>query len=141
MFKPIPIIGLEIHIEVNTKSKVFSSGAVSFKADPNSLNTVYDLGFPGTLPVLNKQVVIKAIQVCNALKMKIDNELHFDRKNYFYSDLPKGYQITQHKRPIGTNGFLEIELDKEGLNIIGIILNSPLTNLRLCLIIAKLLNQ
>ena len=111
MFKPT--IGLEIHVEMNTKSKVFSSGEVSFKANPNSLNTVYDLAFPGTLPILNKQVVINAIQVCNALKMKISNELRFDRKNYFYSDLPKGYQITQHEKPIGTDGFLEIKSEEK----------------------------
>ncbi|MBP5301336.1 MAG: Asp-tRNA(Asn)/Glu-tRNA(Gln) amidotransferase subunit GatB [Bacilli bacterium] len=105
-----PTIGLEIHVAMNTKSKVFSTGAVSLSRAPNSLDNVYDLAFPGVLPVLNKQVVINAIQVCYALNMTIDKELHFDRKNYFYSDLPKGYQITQHVRPIGINGFLNISL-------------------------------
>ena len=101
-------IGLEIHVEMKTKSKMFSASPVGFMQEPNTLTTPYDLAFPGTLPIPNKQAVINAIRVCNALHMNIDHELHFDRKNYFYSDLPKGYQITQDKRPIGSNGYLDV---------------------------------
>ena len=103
------VIGLEIHVEMKTKSKMFSSSPVTFGLDANTETTIVDFAFPGTMPVVNKQAVINAIRVCNALHMSIDNELHFDRKNYFYSDLPKGFQITQDKRPIGREGYLEIE--------------------------------
>ena len=106
-----PVIGLEIHVELKTKSKMFSNGPVLFGAEPNTLVVPLDMGFPGTMPVVNKEAVIYAIRVSNALHMKIDHELHFDRKNYFYSDLPKGYQITQNLRPIGSDGYLEIEVD------------------------------
>lgn len=105
------VIGLEIHVELKTKSKMFSSGPVSYGKEPNSQTVPLDMGCPGTLPTVNKEGVIFAIRVCNALHMSIDNELHFDRKNYFYSDLPKGYQITQDRRPIGSNGYLTIEVD------------------------------
>ncbi len=106
-------IGLEIHVEMKTKSKMFSSSPISFGAEPNTLTTPYDLAFPGVLPLPNKQAVINAIQVSHALHMKIDHELHFDRKNYFYSDLPKGYQITQNDRPIGSDGYLDIVVDNK----------------------------
>lgn len=105
------VIGLEIHVELKTKSKMFSSGPVSYGKEPNSQTVPLDLGFPGTLPTVNKEGVVFAIRVSNALHMKIDNELHFDRKNYFYSDLPKGYQITQDRRPIGSDGYLTIEIN------------------------------
>lgn len=105
------VIGLEIHVELKTKSKMFSSGPVTYGKEPNSQTVPLDLGCPGTLPTVNKEGVIYAIRVSNALHMNIDNELHFDRKNYFYSDLPKGYQITQDRRPIGSDGFLTIEVD------------------------------
>jgi len=105
-----PVIGLEIHVELKTKSKMFSSSPVAYGKEVNSQTTPLDFGFPGTLPTVNKEGVVYAIRVCNALHMSIDNELHFDRKNYFYSDLPKGYQITQDKRPIGSNGFLTINV-------------------------------
>ena len=108
-----PVIGLEIHVELKTKSKMFSTAPVAYGKEPNTLCAPLDMAFPGTLPTVNKEAVIYAIRVSNALHMKIDNELHFDRKNYFYSDLPKGYQITQDRRPIGSNGYLEIEVDGE----------------------------
>lgn len=98
------IIGLEIHVGMKTKSKMFSSAPVSFGKEPNTLVSPFDMAFPGTMPTVNKQGVINAIRVCHALHMDIDDELWFDRKNYFYSDLPKGYQITQKRRPIGKNG-------------------------------------
>ena len=106
-----PVIGLEIHVELKTKSKMFSTAPVAYGKEPNTLCAPLDMAFPGTLPTVNKEGVIFAIRVSNALHMKIDNELHFDRKNYFYSDLPKGFQITQDRRPIGSDGYLEIEVD------------------------------
>ena len=103
------IIGLEIHVEMKTKSKMFSDAPVTFGDLPNTNVSPVDMAFPGTLPTVNKQAVVNAIRVCNALHMSIDRELHFDRKNYFYSDLPKGYQITQQFRPIGSDGYLCID--------------------------------
>ncbi|MCI6789276.1 MAG: Asp-tRNA(Asn)/Glu-tRNA(Gln) amidotransferase subunit GatB [Mollicutes bacterium] len=105
------IIGLEIHVEMKTKSKMFSPAPINFSDDPNTDVTLLDMAFPGTMPVVNKEAVRNAIRMCNALHMHIDQELWFDRKNYFYSDLPKGYQITQQDRPIGSEGYLEIEID------------------------------
>ena len=102
------IIGLELHVEMKTKSKLFSSAPVAFGAKPNTQTLPFDMAFPGSMPLINKQAVINAIRVCNALNMTIDDELWFDRKNYFYSDLPKGYQITQQRRPIGSYGHLSI---------------------------------
>ena len=114
------VIGIEIHIELNTKSKCFSPVANDFHGPVNQLICPIDLGYPGTLPLLNQAVVIKAIKLAKALKMQIDHELHFDRKNYYYTDLPKGFQITQQFRPIGKNGQLELDLGayqkKCGLN-------------------------
>lgn len=106
------VIGLEIHVEMKTKSKMFSNGKVEYGDEPNTNIVPLDLAFPGTLPTVNKQAVINAIRVCHALHMEIDDLICFDRKNYFYSDLPKGYQITQQFRPIGKNGYLEIETSK-----------------------------
>lgn len=108
-----PVIGLEIHVQMKTKSKMFSSSPNSFSRFPNSEVTPFDMAFPGMMPVVNKQAVINAIRVANALHMNIDHTLHFDRKNYFYADLPKGFQITQQRRPIGSNGYLMIK-DKDG---------------------------
>lgn len=105
------VIGIEIHVEMKTISKMFSSAPVTFGDDPNTRLMPLDMAFPGTMPVVNKQAVINAIRVSNALHMSIDKELWFDRKNYFYSDLPKGYQITQQARPIGSEGYLIIEVD------------------------------
>ncbi|MFA6942308.1 MAG: Asp-tRNA(Asn)/Glu-tRNA(Gln) amidotransferase subunit GatB [Bacilli bacterium] len=105
------VIGLEIHIEMKTKSKMFSSAPIDFNAAPNSLVNAVDMAFPGIMPVVNKQAVINAIRVSNALHMTIDHMIVFDRKNYFYSDLPKGYQITQDKRPIGRDGYLEVKVN------------------------------
>jgi len=113
------VIGLEIHVEMNTKSKMFSPAPVTFGTAPNSATLPIDLAHPGTMPTLNKQAVINAIRVCSALHMDIDRELWFDRKNYFYSDLPKGYQITQNERPIGKNGHIYVtgEFGRRRINI------------------------
>ena len=109
------VVGLELHIQMKTKSKMFSSAPVTFGSEPNTETVPFDLAFPGTMPVVNKQAVINAIRVCHALHMRIDDELWFDRKNYFYSDLPKGYQITQERRPIGSNGYLDINSQRIGV--------------------------
>ncbi len=113
------VIGLEIHVQMKTKSKMFSNAPVSYGAYPNCEVALLDMAFPGTMPVVNMQAVINGIRVANALHMSIDNELWFDRKNYFYSDLPKGYQITQNARPIGHDGYLEIKTSK-GIKKIGV---------------------
>lgn len=107
------IIGVEIHIELNTKTKAFSSAANTFAAKPNTQVSAIDAGYPGTVPSLNQEVVISAIKLAHALNMKIDSLLRFDRKNYFYPDLPKGYQITQFYHPIGKEGKLEINFDNK----------------------------
>ena len=103
-----PVIGIEIHVELKTKSKMFSRGPVTFGQMPNTETVAYDLGYPGVMPVVNKQAVRYGIMLSEALHMNISKTLYFDRKNYFYSDLPKGYQITQQDHPIGSEGYLEI---------------------------------
>lgn len=107
------VIGLEVHCELKTNSKMFSGAPVTFGEEPNTKINEVDMGMTGTMPVLNKRGVEFAIRVCHALHMEIDELLCFDRKNYYYSDLPKGFQITQDKRPIGRNGYLDIEVDGE----------------------------
>ena len=104
-------IGVEIHISLNTKSKMFSSSKNNFNDPPNTNISPVDVGYPGALPVLNKEAVIKAIKLAKALKMEINDTLYFDRKNYYYPDLPKGFQITQHENPVAKNGKLKV-LDK-----------------------------
>lgn len=111
------VIGIEIHVEMKTKSKMFSPAPVLFGAEPNTLVCPLDIAFPGTMPVVNKQAVINAIRVSNALHMSIDDELWFDRKNYFYSDLPKGFQITQNERPIGRDGYVTIKVNGQDKKI------------------------
>jgi len=114
------VIGLEIHVEQKTKSKMFSAAPNSFTRDPNTQVVVYDMAYPGTMPTVNKAAVVNAIRVANALHMEIDRLIRFDRKNYFYADLPKGFQITQQFHPIGREGYLDI-LDRDGnLKRIGI---------------------
>ena len=114
------VIGIEIHLELKTKTKMFSPAPNVFGARPNSNVNVIDMAFPGTMPVLNKKAVEYAIKAATALNCEIDDKLYFDRKNYFYPDLPKGYQITQDKRPIGKNGYVDIFVDgvKKRINIV-----------------------
>lgn len=107
------VIGIEIHVEMKTKSKMFSSSANVFGSEPNTNVSPLDMALPGSMPVVNKKAVENAIRVSHALHMHIDNEIWFDRKNYFYSDLPKGYQITQQHRPIGSEGYVDVEIDGE----------------------------
>ena len=105
------IVGIEIHVEMRTKSKMFSLAPISFGLKPNTEVVAFDMAFPGTMPRVNKEAVKNAIRVSNALHMSIDQEIWFDRKNYFYSDLPKGFQITQQARPIGSEGYLVINVN------------------------------
>lgn len=112
-----PTIGIEIHVELKTKSKMFSSAPVTFGEAPNSETVPFDLAMPGTMPVVNKEAVAYAIKVCTAMHMNIARTLYFDRKNYFYPDLPKGFQITQQFHPIGTDGYIEIQVDGKPVRI------------------------
>lgn len=114
------IIGVENHVELKTNSKMFSPSKVSYGQTPNTLANEIDLAYPGTLPSVNKKGVELAILACNALNMQIDTLLTFDRKNYFYPDLTKGFQITQQFNPIGTNGSLEITLENGNKKVIEI---------------------
>ncbi|MFV0382062.1 MAG: Asp-tRNA(Asn)/Glu-tRNA(Gln) amidotransferase subunit GatB [Breznakia sp.] len=105
------IIGIEIHCELKTKTKMFSGAPISFGKEANTCTNEIDLGMPGTLPAVNKEAVTKAIMACEALHCKIEPLVRFDRKNYYYSDLPKGFQITQQFHPIGEHGYVQIEVD------------------------------
>jgi len=109
----IPKIGLEIHLELATQTKLFCSCKNDpYETEPNKNICEICTGQPGVLPVLNKQAVIYAYSLAKALKMKINNPSYFARKHYFYPDLPKNYQITQHNCPLGENGVLEIFREK-----------------------------
>lgn len=105
------VIGLEVHVELKTESKIFSASPNHFGADPNTNTTVIDLGYPGVLPVLNKKVVDYGMKACMALNCNVATDTKFDRKNYFYPDNPKAYQISQFDQPIGEHGWIEIEVD------------------------------
>ena len=107
----VPTIGIEVHAELKSKSKVYSHSLNSFNSEPNTNVNVIDLGYPGTLPILNKEVIKMALEAALAFHCHINQFMHFDRKNYFYPDLPKGYQITQQDTPIGYDGYLEIEIN------------------------------
>lgn len=105
------VIGLEVHVELKTDSKIFSASPNHFGAEPNTNTTVIDLGYPGVLPVLNKKVVEYGMKAAMALNCEIAPVTKFDRKNYFYPDNPKAYQISQFDKPIGEHGWIEIEVD------------------------------
>lgn len=111
MSEYVPTIGLEVHVEIKSKSKLFSSSANTYGKDTNTSINVVDLAYPGTLPTVNKEIIRQGVRACKVLNCDITRKMHFDRKNYFYPDLPKGYQITQSRTPIGTNGYVEIEVD------------------------------
>ncbi|MCP0913472.1 Asp-tRNA(Asn)/Glu-tRNA(Gln) amidotransferase subunit GatB [Legionella sp. 27cVA30] len=103
------VIGLEVHVQLKTKSKLFSNASVKYGAAPNSQASFIDAGLPGVLPVLNEEAVRMAIKFGLAIAAEINDSSYFERKNYFYPDLPKGYQISQFQRPIISNGQLGIK--------------------------------
>jgi len=105
------VIGLEIHVQLSTKSKLFSGGSTEFGAESNTHVDLIDMGLPGVLPVANREAFYKAIRFGLATGANINQTSTFDRKNYFYPDLPKGYQITQMSKPIVENGSIKIETD------------------------------
>lgn len=108
-----PVIGLEVHVQLGTKSKIFCACAVEFGAEPNKNTCPVCLGWPGSLPVLNRKALEFGIKIGLALNCEINERLKFDRKNYFYPDLPKAYQISQFDQPVNGKGSIEIEF-KDG---------------------------
>ena len=114
------VIGLEIHVQLNTQTKIFSAAPTAYGAAPNTQACAVDLALPGVLPVLNGQAVRKAIQFGLAVDATITDQSVFARKNYFYPDLPKGYQISQFELPIVANGKLEIEREDGSTKVVGI---------------------
>ena len=114
------VIGLEIHVQLNTQSKIFSAAATAYGAQPNTQACAVDLGLPGVLPVLNKEAVAKAAMFGLAVDATINDGSVFDRKNYFYPDLPKGYQISQLAIPIVEHGKLDITLEDGSTKTVGI---------------------
>ena len=114
------VIGLEVHVQLNTHSKIFSGSATTFGSEPNTQASLIDLGMPGVLPVLNKEAVNMAIRFGLGVDADIGSMSIFARKNYFYPDLPKGYQISQFELPIVGKGHLDIILDSETTKRVGI---------------------
>src|SRR5512137_2351205 len=114
------VIGLEIHAQLATRSKIFSGSSTAFGAAPNTQANLVDLGYPGTLPVLNRDAVRMALKFGLATGATIASRSIFARKNYFYPDLPKGYQISQYERPVVEDGSLEIVLEDGTRKTIGI---------------------
>ena len=112
-----PVIGLEIHAQLKTKTKIFCSCSTAFGAPPNTHTCPVCLGMPGVLPVLNKKVVDYTLRMALATGCKIEPESRFARKNYFYPDLPKGYQISQYELPIARNGHVDVEINGDRYRI------------------------
>jgi aspartyl-tRNA(Asn)/glutamyl-tRNA(Gln) amidotransferase subunit B len=105
------VIGLEVHVELKTASKIFSASPNQFGAEPNTNTNMVDLGMPGVLPVLNKKAVEYGMKAAMAINCEVATHTKFDRKNYFYPDNPKAYQISQFDQPIGEHGWIEIEVN------------------------------
>lgn len=114
------VIGLEVHVQLNTQSKIFSGSATTFGAEPNTQASLVDLGMPGVLPVLNAEAVRHAIRFGLGIDAEIGRHSVFARKNYFYPDLPKGYQISQMDHPIVGKGHIDITLEDGSVKRIGI---------------------
>ena len=114
------VIGLEIHVQLDTKSKIFSGASATYGSEQNTNTSLVDLGYPGVLPVLNKDAVMMAIKFGLAVDAEISRRSIFARKNYFYPDLPKGYQISQYELPIVQTGSMEIRLNDGSKKVIGI---------------------
>jgi aspartyl-tRNA(Asn)/glutamyl-tRNA(Gln) amidotransferase subunit B len=114
------VIGLEVHAQVISKSKLFSGAATDFGSEPNTQVSFVDAGFPGMLPVINRECVAQAVRTGLGLNAQINLVSRFDRKNYFYADLPQGYQISQYEHPIVGMGTIDIELESGDTRSIGI---------------------
>ena len=108
-----PTIGIEVHVELKTKRKVFSASTNNYNDPANTNVNEVDFAYPGTLPTLNKEVIDKSLLAALGLNFEITKKMHFDRKNYFYPDLPKGYQITQERTPIGRHGYITLSSGKK----------------------------
>ncbi|MEG0628304.1 MAG: Asp-tRNA(Asn)/Glu-tRNA(Gln) amidotransferase subunit GatB, partial [Enterococcus sp.] len=105
------VIGLEVHVELKTNSKIFSPAPAHFGAEANTNTNIIDWGYPGVLPVMNKAAIEFGMKAALALNCEISKNMHFDRKNYFYPDNPKAYQISQFDEPIGHDGWIEIDVN------------------------------
>src|SRR6201999_2144063 len=114
------IVGLEVHAQVTSKAKLFSGASTGFGAEPNTHVSLVDAAMPGMLPVINVECVRQAVRTGLGLKAEINKRSSFDRKNYFYPDLPQGYQISQYKSPIVGEGEIEVELTPDHSIKIGI---------------------
>src|SRR5688572_1939351 len=114
------VIGLELHAQLATRSKIFSASSTAYGAAPNTQANLVDLGYPGVLPVLNGEAVRMAVKFGLAVGAKVAERSVFARKNYFYPDLPKGYQISQYERPVVERGTMEILLEDGTRKTIGI---------------------
>lgn len=114
----IPTIGLEVHCELKTNTKNFSSAANTYSEIPNSNIAAIDLGLPGILPVINEYGVKQSLKMALAMQCEIPTYMTFERKNYFYPDLPKGYQITQFNHPVGVNGYIMVHVNGEDKKIL-----------------------
>src|SRR5579862_6563566 len=114
------VIGLEINAQLSTKSKIFSGSATAYGAPPNAQASLVDLAYPGVLPVLNAEAVRMAVKFGLAINARVARRSVFARKNYFYPDLPKGYQISQYELPIVSGGAVEIVLDDGSTKRIGV---------------------
>jgi aspartyl-tRNA(Asn)/glutamyl-tRNA(Gln) amidotransferase subunit B len=104
------VIGMEVHAQVNSRAKLFSGAATAFGAEPNSQVSLVDAAMPGMLPVINSACVAQAVRTGLGLKAKINRRSVFDRKNYFYPDLPQGYQISQYKSPVVGEGEVTVDM-------------------------------
>nr|XP_018899352.1 PREDICTED: glutamyl-tRNA(Gln) amidotransferase subunit B, mitochondrial [Bemisia tabaci] len=125
------VVGLEVHAQINSKSKLFSDAEIDFMARPNTRVSLFDAAIPGTLPVLNKRCVEAGVRAALALSSTINPVSLFDRKHYFYSDLPAGYQITQQRLPLAQGGHLEFEVFTQGIHDKPYMKSCQLTQLQL----------